>query len=1032
MAKSPREIDALTHEAARRINNPTAEMASLYEQQAEILGEDERSMRLGRARPLAHGETRERNGDLDPQIVWNGVKIKISKAQMRQLAETGEIEIGDAQLVWRGKDQQDWSDLLVNVPPIYVQEKVHPKAIIDDLKRRSDARREADSDAPDLFADFNGLADPEARAEFYQHSQHWTNRFILGDSLQVMASLAEREAMRGKVQCIYFDPPYGIKFNSNWQVSTQSRDVKDGKKEDVSREPEQVKAFRDTWKDGIHSYLTYLRDRLMVARELLTESGSVFVQIGDENVHRVRAVMDEVFGDKNFIALIPYATTGGTTGDFLPSTFNFILHYGRRREATKYRQIYLKKSYGGDGASAYNRIETADGRRLTISEIQKLGHDPGEFGRIFRVDNLKSQSGGRAKGDGAACWVRVPFEGKVYDPGQKATWKTHETGIDRLLRARRTQSSANNLYYVRYIDDFPAFPLSNQWTDTTTAGFASNKQYVVETSTKVVERCILMTTDPGDLVLDPTCGSGTTATVAEQWGRRWITIDTSRVALALARTRLMSARYPYYLLADSMEGRAQEQKVSGKIQPQTPTSGDIRQGFVYERAPHITLKSIANNAEIDVIWETWQQTLEPLRAALNEGMNTQWEEWEIPRLPRTPWPKAAAEELPRARNASALPHAREKSLGIINRALHRVLTLDDLPEEPFDPWTDEDAIRLHAAWWEARIARQKEIDASIARAADVEMLYDRPYEDKGRVRVAGPFTVESLSPHRVVTARDDTLGQELAATAGMMQPEPKNVPEIDFGQMVLENLRTTGVHQQEKRDTIRFNSVEPWPGNFLAAEGRYTDGDGREKRAGILIGPEFGTLTRSQITAAAREASDARFDSLIACAFNFEAQATDLNRLGPLAILKARMNPDLHMAEDLKNTGKGNLFVVFGEPDVDLIETAEGELQVKVNGVDIFDPSTGEIRSDDVKGIAAWFIDTDYNEESFFVRHAYFLGANDPYKSLKTALKAEIDEEAWATLYSDTSRPFPRPKTGRIAVKVINHFGDEVLKVFGV
>jgi adenine-specific DNA-methyltransferase len=332
---------------------------------------------------------------------------------------------------------------------------------------------------------------------------------------------------------------------------------------------------------------------------------------------------------------------------------------------------------------------------------------------------------------------------------------------------------------------------------------------------------------------------------------------------------------------------------------------------------------------------------------------------------------------------------------------------------------------------ETRIARQKEIDASIARAADVEMLYDRPYEDRGRVRVAGPFTVESLSPHRVVTARDDTLGQELAAATSSMQPSPKNMPEIDFGQMVLENLRSTGVHQQEKRDTIRFNSVEPWPGNFLAAEGRYTDGDGREKRAGILIGPEFGTLTRSQITAAAREASDARFDALIACAFNFEAQATDLNRLGPLAILKARMNPDLHMAEDLKNTGKGNLFVVFGEPDVDLIETAEGQLQVKVNGVDIFDPSTGEIRSDDVKGIAAWFIDTDYNEESFFVRHAYFLGANDPYKSLKTALKAEIDEEAWQTLYSDTSRPFPRPKTGRIAVKVINHFGDEVLKVFG-
>nr|WP_244482984.1 DNA methyltransferase [Mesorhizobium sp. Root102] len=537
-------------------------------------------------------------------------------------------------------------------------------------------------------------------------------------------------------------------------------------------------------------------------------------------------------------------------------------------------------------------------------------------------------------------------------------------------------------------------PFNNTWDDTVTSGFGTEKTYVVQTNPLVIQRCILMTTDPGDLVLDPTCGSGTSATVAEQWGRRWITIDTSRVALALARTRLMSARYPFYLLADSAEGRAQEQKVSGRIQPQGLTSGDIRQGFVYERAPHITLKSIANNAEIDVIWERWQGVLESLRQEVNEKLTTGFEEWEIPRnLDHWLGTKEGASK-------AALVNARVRE--------------------------------LHKDWWEGSIARQKEIDASIARAADVEMLYDRPHEDKSKVRVAGPFTVESLSPHRVVTARDDTLAGEIRAGEGGMQPDPKNVPEIDFGQMVLDHLRTAGVHQQEKRDTIRFNSVEPWPGNFLAAEGRYNDGDGREKRAGILIGPEFGTLTRSQITAAAREASDARFDALIACAFNFEAQASDLNRLGPLAILKARMNPDLHMAEDLKNTGKGNLFVVFGEPDVDLIETAQGELQVKVNGIDIFDPSTGEIRSDDVKGIAAWFIDTDYNEESFFVRHAYFLGANDPYKSLKTALKAEIDEEAWETLYSDTSRPFPRPSTGRIAVKVINHFGDEVLKVFGV
>ena len=622
-----------------------------------------------------------------------------------------------------------------------------------------------------------------------------------------------------------------------------------------------------------------------------------------------------------------------------------------------------------------------------------------ENGRIFRVDNLKSQSGGRAKGEGAACWSRVKFEGGVFDPGQKATWKTHETGIERLLKARRVDSSSNNLYYVRYIDDFAAFPLSNQWVDTTTAGFASNKTYVVETSTKIIERCILMATDPGDLVLDPTCGSGTTATVAEQLGRRWITIDTSRVALALARTRLMSARYPYYFLADSEEGRKKEQEVSGRLQPQSKCHSNLRQGFVYERAPHVTLKSIANNSEIDVIWDKWQHSLESLRSLVNAGLQVEFEDWEIPR-DLDAWLKTK--------------QGREKIY-----------------------LASETVRKAHISWWDARLKRQKEINASIAKAADVELLYDRPYEDKSKVRVAGPFTVESLSPHRAVTSRDDTLGDEIGVYEGRMQPGPKNVPEADFAAMVLENLRTSGVHQQAKADTIHFTSLEPWPGTYIAAVGTYADGGGVERRAGVLIGPEFGTLSRSAITAAAREASDARFDALVACAFNFEANASELVRLGPLAILKARMNPDLHMAEDLKNSGKGNLFVVFGEPDVELIETKTGEIQVKVHGVDVFDPATGDIRSDGVDGIAAWFIDTDYNEESFFVRHAYFLGSaksggSDPYKSLKTALKAEIDEEAWRTLYSDISRPFPRSSTGRIAVKVINHFGDEVLKVFGV
>jgi adenine-specific DNA-methyltransferase len=976
--KGPRPVETLVHADTRR-NIPTAEFQSLaqqLEEQAPVT-----PAHYKRATPLPAGEVRPRNADLDPQIVWRGMRIRLTEAQRQQLQDTGEIELGDAQIVWRGKDTQDWSDLVVNPPPIYIQEKVHPKAIIDGLRKEARARAEVKSDAPDLFGDFNGLSDPEARLEFYQHDQHWSNRMILGDSLQVMASLAEREGLRGKVQCIYFDPPYGIKFNSNWQVSTLSRDVKDGKREDVSREPEQVKAFRDTWKDGIHSYLTYLRDRLTVARELLTESGSVFVQIGDENVHRVRSVIDEVFGADNFVAMITIEKTSGQTQDYISPVTDYLLWSARDKSAMKYRPSLVSKGQDGAGSSEYTRVETPDLVRRRMNPQEAENRDLIVDGaRVYRQDNLTSQSMGREKGEGAASWFDVHVNGQAFRPSMQNRWKTNETGMARLVLARRVEARGTSLSYVRFFEDFPVMPVNNIWKDVKFSSRSEDKSYVVQTSSRMIERCFLMTTDPGDLVIDPTCGSGTTAAVAEQWGRRWITIDTSRVALALARTRLMAAKYPYYLLADSRDGRAKEQAVSGKIQPDTPVQEDVRHGFVYERAPHVTLKSIANNAEIDVLWDEAQAVLEPLRARLNAALGKAWEEWEIPREANSSWPEAIRKD--------------------------------------------------HAGWWAARIERQRRIDASIARKADIEYLFDRPYEDKSRVRVAGPFTFESLSPHRVVPADEDDLldlphapsKRRLAAT----------VP-ADFSAMVLEHLRTAGVHQSRKADSIHFTSLQPWPGVYIGAEGRFLEGE-TERRAGILFGPEFGTLSRTDLVTAAREASEARFDVLIACAFNFDAHASELTKLGPMPILKARMNPDLHMAEDLKNTGKGNLFVVFGEPDL-VVEAVPGEpdqVRIRIIGVDVFDPQTGDIRSGDTKSIAAWFIDTDYNEESFFVRHAYFLGAQDPYKSLKAALRAEIDEEAWATLYRDVSRPFARPATGRIAVKVINHFGDEVMKVFSV
>ncbi len=931
--KQPKTVETLKHEDASRRNIPTAEYQS-------VMDDDDRN-------PIKVAYAR-RNEDLDPQLVW------------------------------RGKDVANWSDLVVDAPPLYIQEKVHPKVLVDDLVKRSKAEDSDDFEQIDLFADFNGVPEEAARTEFYQHDANWTNRMILGDSLQVMASLAEREreGLRGKVQCIYFDPPYGIKFNSNFQWSTTSRDVKDGKADHITREPEQVKAFRDTWRDGIHSYLTYLRDRLTVARDLLTDSGSIFVQIGDENVHRVRAVMDEVFGAENCVANIPFIKTSGKGGKDLDTVNDYLLWYAKDRKSLKYRQIYGERTQKSLD-QGYTWIEDNEGnrRRLRTSEIR--GDEAIGEGERFISAPLNSQSGGENSR------FSVDVAGSSYLP-TVGFWKTNRTGMEILKRANRLIGVSKTLAYVRYAQDFSAVRLTNWWGDTQESTFAAQKLYVVQTNAKVIQRCLLMATDPGDLVLDPTCGSGTTAYVAEQWGRRWITIDTSRVALALARARIMGARYPFYLLADSKAGQAKEAEVTHTAPSTQPVSGNIRQGFVYQRVPHVTLKSIANNAEIDVIWERWQGKMEPLREKLNAALKESWEEWEVPR-------------------------------------------------EAEDDWSSS-AKTLHEEWWAARIARQQEIDASIAAKAQFENLYDKPYEDKKIVRVAGPFTVESISPHRVLGVDEndqmiDPLDQGEEAADGQ-----------DFTTMVLENLKTAGVQQAHKEDKLNFVSVAPWPGQMIGGEGRYREGEKEsapEKRAAIFIGPEFGTVSRVDLVEAAKEAGDAGFDVLVSCAFNYEAHATEFDQLGKIPVLKARMNADLHMAEDLKNTGKGNLFVIFGEPDIELLDAEgegaeEGQIQIRVNGVDVFDPSSGEVRSDGADGIACWFIDSDYNEESFFVRQAYFLGANDPYKALKTTLKAEIDEEAWASLNSDISRPFDKPESGRIAVKVINHLGDEVMKVVRV
>jgi len=928
-----------------------------------------------RVRALTHDEATRKN---IPTVEYQPVMQREEQSPVRVAYERRNPDL-DPQLVWRGKDAQDRSDLMVQVPPLYIQEKVHPKALIDDLRRQTEmAEADVKSDESgytgDLFADFNGLPDGAASTEFYRHDANWSNRMILGDSLQVMASLAEREGLRGKVQCIYLDPPYGIKFNSNFQWSTTSREVKDGNAAHITREPEQVKAFRDTWRDGVHSYLTYLRDRLTIARDLLSESGSIFVQIGDENVHRVRGVMDEIFGEENFKSQITCRVSSGTTRErTVKRVADYLLWCGKDGEQTKFRRLLQRREIE---TKTYGQVEEVSGLRrpMTMEEKQDTSTLP-SGAKVFQKLPLHSMASG--DNDPRVCFG---VEWKI--PSMRS-WRHSPLGFQRLLAANRVYPDKTALRSVYFHSDYPAAELNNVWTDT---GPEISKSYVVQTSTRIIQRCILMSTDPGDLILDPTCGAGTTAYVAEEWGRRWITIDTSRVSLALARARIMGARFPYYLLADSAVGQQREAEATCSVPSTQPIRNDIRQGFVYERVPHITLKSIAKNAEIDVIWAKFQEMLEPLRLQLNEVLGQSWEEWEIPR-------------------------------------------------ELDESWT-EAAKQLHEHYHEHRVARQREIDSSIAVRADFEYLYDSPYEDRTIVRVSGSFTVESLSPHRVLGIGDEDDLIDPTVDLGVLDSD-----RADFAQLILENLRTAGVQQVHKEDRIAFTSLNPWPGKeLICAEGRYIEGDseslkngtGFEKRAAIFIGPEFGTVSRPDLAAAAREAGEADFDVLIACAFNYDAHSSDLDRLGRIPVLKARINADLHMAEELKATGKGNLFVVFGEPDIEVIDGKEGQMQVKVKGVDVFHPQTGEVRSDGPEGIACWFIDTDYNEESFFVRQAYFLGANDPYKSLRTTLKAEINREAWETLHSNISRPFDRPGSGRIAVKVINHLGDEVMKVFRV
>ena len=862
MSRPHKPVDAIRHDNDSRVSIPTSELAG---SENATLNEEKK----GSYETFCHDFDRGH----DPELYWLG---KYSN---------------DDELTQRG-------DPKVDIRSLYVHEQIRPEQLINSLYRiREEGRVENQAL---LFEPEGNVVEDELErvADYYRHTDKWKNRLIQGDSLLVMNSLLRRENMAGKVQCIYMDPPYGIKYGSNWQMKLNSREVKDND-QNVSGEPEMIKAFRDTWELGIHSYLSYLRDRLVLAHELLTESGSVFVQISDENVHLVRNIMDEVFGSENFVSQIIYTKTSGATSNTLGSVVDFILWYAKDIDIIKYNKLFIHKEYGGDGSDAYKYLELANGKRCSIREWEKENHQVFKYesrpkgSKVFRLSDLTSQTGSES--------IRYPitFEGRIYTIATSRGWRTSKEGMNRIIKANRVVANKNSLNYVLYLEDFPVQYLTNLWGDTGTGG--DGKLYVVQSTTKAIQRCLLMTTDPGDLVLDPTCGSGTTAYVAEQWGRRWITIDTSRIALNIAKKRLTTAVFPYYELFDK------------GIQP------DIRQGFVYKTVPHITLKSLANN-------------------------------------------------------------------------------------EP----------------------------------AEEEVLYDQPIEDKKRMRVSGPFTVETLQSYVVTNPDDLEMNKEEAEES------------MHFQERIFDHLTTNGIRNGDRTEQAIFRSVEAVSNPYLNAKGIYEAG-GRERLVYFHIGPKFGTVSRQAVNMAVREFRETKLQEgaswLVVLGFSFDdnIEGKEYDQ-GQFKVSKVRMHDDLMQDGLLKKDRNAGSFITIGEPDIELVKDGEESCHVEIRGLDIYDPILDDVKARSVEDIAYWELDSNYDGQQFIVRSMHFCGGDHKEfaawrKGLENASKAmtkinaertlrmEFSEELWDRLYGFSSESIPYEAGRKIAVRVVSQFGEESTKV---
>lgn len=983
----------------------------------------------------------------------------------------------DPELWWMNKYGPNNADdkLNIDIRSVYRHEHIAPEKLIQGLYKTT--VQKPDVEQGDLFANPNALFgnalekdELEKVSEYYKHSDGWSNRLIQGDSLLVMNSLLEREGMAGQVQTIYIDPPYGIKYNSNWQMKLNDRNVKDGSDEHLSGEPEMIKAFRDTWELGIHSYLSYLRDRLITARELLTESGSCFVQISDENVHLMRSLMDEVFGSENFMSMIIFKTTAGKGSSGLDRIYDCIIWYSKDHTIAKYRQLYGSRDQD-ETDSRYAYIELNNGEIRRLSKEEKSGLKPIPSGNRFRVTALNSQ--GETTGE-----TSKPFEwkGTTYSPPKGRHWSVMPRGLINLDKKNRLIVEGKSLCYKRYLKDYPVSHLKNVWFDVGGGALVHEKQYVVQTTTKVIQRCILMTTDPGDLILDPTCGSGTTAYVAEQWGRRWITIDTSRIALNIAKTRLMTATFPYFHLHSEVnveKTNTVDGKIKKKISPKAEGDRWLVEGENHKIGYYDSIKKLSGAESLE---------------AINKLSDDDIQIYGLLSQRRDLWLDFADQE-------GGGEHSGQHSRGPGQSGNERVSTASGRGPVFFSGSRDLDdylkGIKLSEpgklrAYLE-RMRKYFETDQRLAKRAHetflatihrplttkhlspseqdirqgfvyeevphitlkslandeppaTETLYDKPFEDKKKLRVAGPFTVETLQNFEPISPAD------------MPALEHDHRENEDFEERVFEHLRSAGVKNGIKNEMAQFIRVERLASEVIHAEGFFKDGAGKERKAYLYIGPKFGTVSKKAVNEAVkdcRQRGDA--DWLIILGFSFESDIKNENvtmSVGNFEVTKVRMHDDLMQDGLLKKDKKAGSFITIGEPDVRLNKSGDTVL-VEIAGLDIYDPIKDVVKSRNVQDIAYWMVDDDYDGSNFVVKQVFFCGGSkDEFKKwqngishlasqstkkkAEATLKIEIDDEAFDRLYGFVSHPIPATSSRKIAVRVVSQFGEESMKILEV